>query len=196
MPRKYELKQRAEAIEETRHRIVEATVQLHQELGPAATSVVAIAERAGVGRVTVYRHFPDEDRLLEACRDMWIGANPLPDLEPWSTIRDPKARLRKALTGLYLYYGRTHAMWEKVLRDADEMPDLVEVLSGYVGYLESLERLLATGWKLPTTKQRSLGVVLGFVLNFWSWRSLSKDQGLGDKKAATLAAELVERWIG
>ena len=40
--RKYELKKRAERQDETRQRIVEATVALHEELGPAQTSISAI----------------------------------------------------------------------------------------------------------------------------------------------------------
>ena len=64
--RKYELKKRAERQDETRQRIVEATVALHEELGPAQTSISKIAERAGVRRSTVYRHFPDEDAPFAA----------------------------------------------------------------------------------------------------------------------------------
>lgn len=58
MTRPYTLKRRAERQDETRRRIVEAAIELHQTIGPAATTVSEIAQRAGVGRVTVYRHFP------------------------------------------------------------------------------------------------------------------------------------------
>src|SRR5213596_2204294 len=64
--RRYQLKRRAEQQEETRSRIVEAAVELHQTIGPAATTFSDIAERARVGRVTVYRHFPDELALAGA----------------------------------------------------------------------------------------------------------------------------------
>ncbi|MDT7671779.1 MAG: hypothetical protein QOC74_4562, partial [Pseudonocardiales bacterium] len=42
--RKYELRKRADAMEETRRRITEATVALHGSVGPARTTVAAIAE--------------------------------------------------------------------------------------------------------------------------------------------------------
>ncbi len=71
MARKYELKQRAEKMSETRMRIVEATVELHEKLGPARTTISAIADRAGVQRLTVYRHFPDERSLFRACSGHW-----------------------------------------------------------------------------------------------------------------------------
>ena len=59
MARRYELKKRAEGQAETRRRIVRAAVELHGTLGPARTSVSAIAERAGVRRATVHDQFPD-----------------------------------------------------------------------------------------------------------------------------------------
>ena len=74
--RKYEMKKRAEAQEATRRRIVEAAIELHGTLGPAHTSVSAIAERAGVQRHTYYRHFPDERSLVMACSGLYTRAQP------------------------------------------------------------------------------------------------------------------------
>jgi AcrR family transcriptional regulator len=59
--RPYRLRARAEAMDRTRERIVEAAVGLHGSVGPAATTMSAVAERAGVTRATLYRHFPDEE---------------------------------------------------------------------------------------------------------------------------------------
>src|SRR3954451_5643804 len=102
--RKYELKKRAERQAETRRRIVEATVQLHQEVGPSKTTISEVAERAGVQRLTVYKHFPDERSLLGACSAHWREHNPPPDPTGWAGIDDPDERLRGALTGLYGFY--------------------------------------------------------------------------------------------
>src|ERR671916_835251 len=44
MPRKYEMKRRAERVQETRRRITEAAVELHQTVGPARTTVSVIAD--------------------------------------------------------------------------------------------------------------------------------------------------------
>jgi AcrR family transcriptional regulator len=41
-------------------------MSLHESVGPRATTVSAIAEGAGVTRLTVYRHFPDELSLVSA----------------------------------------------------------------------------------------------------------------------------------
>ena len=111
--RKYELKQRAAEMAETRLRITEAAVELHGTIGPARTTVSAIAERAGVQRHTVYRHFPTDADLFGACSAHYIAANPLPDQAPWRAIADPQRRLARALDDLYAYYERTEPMFSK-----------------------------------------------------------------------------------
>ncbi len=70
--RSYNLGQRASSQEETPRRIVDATVALHEEIGPRATTISAIAEKASVQRLTVYRHFPDETELFKACTSHWF----------------------------------------------------------------------------------------------------------------------------
>src|SRR6266852_9682488 len=110
MARKYELKERAESLNVTRERIVDATVELHDSFGPARTTISAIAERAGVQRLTVYRHFPDERSLLHACSSHWTGQNPKPDPSSWVSIADPEERLRTALTAIYAYFRKTERM--------------------------------------------------------------------------------------
>ena len=90
--RPYRMTRRAELEEETRRRITESTVELHEELGPARTSISAVAERAGVRRSTVYRHFPDEAALFAACSSHWRAANPPPDPRAWAAIADPAVR--------------------------------------------------------------------------------------------------------
>src|SRR3954468_8306139 len=105
-PRPYKQKVRAERQEQTRQRIIEAAVALHLERGPAQTSINAIAERADVNRVTVYRHFPDTRSLLEACSAHARRVNPPPDLAPWRAIEDPRERIDVALPQLYDYFRR------------------------------------------------------------------------------------------
>ena len=117
MPRKYELRRRAERQEETRQRIVEATVALHETLGAARTTISDIAARAGVERATVYRHFPDERALLTACSGHYVARHPRPDPAPWIEIADPETRLRAALAEVYAYHRRTERMTDRAIRD-------------------------------------------------------------------------------
>src|SRR6476661_3903394 len=100
-PRKYQKKLRAEQQEETRQRIVEAMVALHREVGPARTTISAIAERAGVERLTVYRHFPDETEMFQACTTHYATVVPGPDPAAWAGIEDPAERLRATLLAFY-----------------------------------------------------------------------------------------------
>ena len=70
--RPYRLGERAKSQEQTRLRIVEATVALHEELGPRNTTITDIAKRAGVQRLTVYSHFADETAVFQACTAHWL----------------------------------------------------------------------------------------------------------------------------
>src|SRR6185437_2775166 len=108
--RPYRMTRRAQLEEQTRRRITESTVALHEEVGPAQTSISAIADRAGVRRSTVYRHFPDEASLFAACSSHWRAANPVPEPAGWAAVADPEARLRRALEELYAHYRRTERM--------------------------------------------------------------------------------------
>src|SRR5438093_4289902 len=115
--RQYRMMRRAEAEQRTRLRITESTVELHGTLGPARTSVSAVARRACVRRSTVYRHFPDEHSLFSACTSYWMAAHPLPDINRWIAITDSGARLTRALRELYPHYRRTERMMSNILRD-------------------------------------------------------------------------------
>ena len=148
MTREYELKRRAEQMEDTRRRIVEAAVDLHQTLGPARTSVSAIAERAGVQRQTYYRHFPEERELFQSCTGHFLAEHPLPDPETWRSVPDPQERLRHGLTELYAYFDVNEEMLTSVLRDAEihaltqEMV-LTYLMPGVMGLHQALAEVLS-----------------------------------------------------
>src|SRR6476619_5264376 len=105
--RKYELRKRAQQQAETRQRITDATMELHRTVGPARTTISEVAKRAGVQRVTVYNHFPDESSLLGACQGHWLELHPPPDAGGWAEIADPRERLHTALSSLYAYFRET-----------------------------------------------------------------------------------------
>src|SRR5688572_3445381 len=102
--RRYRKRRRAEQEAETRRRITEAAVKLHGTVGPAKTTVSGIAREAGVQRATVYRHFPDEEAIYEACTSHYRSLHPPPDLERWAGLPDPEERLRVALREVYAFY--------------------------------------------------------------------------------------------
>src|SRR5689334_3970799 len=108
--RRYRKRLRAEQELQTRQAITEAAVKLHGTLGPARTTVSAIAEEAGVQRATVYRHFPDEPALFQACSGHYMAMHPLPDPSRWVEIADPAERLREALGDVYGWWDETEPM--------------------------------------------------------------------------------------
>ena len=118
MSREYKKRARARQEEETRQRITEAAVELHGSVGPARTTISAVAERAGVQRATVYRHFPDEVALFGACSAHWAALHPPPDPSGWAELADPDERLRTALRATYAWYGSDEQMFVNIFRDA------------------------------------------------------------------------------
>jgi AcrR family transcriptional regulator len=190
MARKYELKQRAESLAATRRRIVEATVELHDSLGPARTSISAIAERAGVQRLTVYRHFPDERSLFEACSGHWAAHNPPPDPSAWAALDDPEERLRVALIEIYAFYRATEGMTGNLLRDFPDSPVLQEVAAPFLEYWQTVREVLERGWNTRGRKRTLLRAVIGHAVEFETWRSLARHEGLDDAVAADTMVSL------
>jgi AcrR family transcriptional regulator len=191
--RPYRMTRRAELEEQTRKRITESTVALHEELGPARTSISAVAERAGVRRSTVYRHFPDDETLFSACSSHWRAANPPPDPGAWAAIEDPTKRTETALRELYGFYARTEAMYTSLLRDEPLVPVVHRLLGDFYGYLRAIQDILMAGRGLRGRAARQTRAALGHALSFPTWRSLTREQGLADADAVALMCALVER---
>jgi AcrR family transcriptional regulator len=191
MARTYHLKRRAQRQEETRQRIIDAAVELHTTIGPAQTSISAIAERAGVERLTLYRHFPDEHTLLAACSDHYLTTHPLPDPAPWGLIADPSTRLRVALAEVYAYWRATEQHTIAIQRDAQVMPQLREFSRPYVERFSQMREMLVAAWDVSAPKQQLLEGALAHTLDFQTWRSLVRQQGLDDEQAMDLLVGMV-----
>lgn len=187
--RKYELKKRGEQLEETRRRITQAAVELHQIVGPAATQISEIARRAGVQRVTVYNHFPDDASLLSACSAHWRALHPTPDPAAWTEIEDPTERLQTALRALYAWYRETEPMTGNVLRDMERLAALRAIIDNGLGrYLEAVRASLAEPFNARGRRRKRLEATLFAATDFRLWQALAP---VGDAEAADLAAKLV-----
>jgi AcrR family transcriptional regulator len=186
--RKYELRQRAAGMEETRRRITEAAMELHGSVGPARTTVTAVAERAGVQRHTVYRHFPTDDDLYTACSGLWAERFPWPDLDGWRAIEDPAARLETGLDELYGWYERVGAMLANLYRDGPVVPAVADQMVPMTDFLAGAERTLAAPWG----RGRLVTAAVRHVADFHTWRSLTGDGGLSRAEAVRLARAMVE----
>ena len=175
------MRRRAEQVDQTRQRIVEATVELHGSAGPAATTIAAIAEAAGVTRLTVYRHFPDEAALFGACSAHWISQQQLPDPAAWSGIGDPAARLRAGLADLYRFYRAGAGMLTCLYRDLAALPEVYQqaLLDQDTLFCD----VLAAPFGGTSNQHRRRRALIGHAISFWTWRSLCLDHSLTDTDA-------------
>ena len=185
--RPYRKKRRAELEAQTQLRITESAVELHGTLGPSRTSMSAIAEHAGVRRSTLYRHFPDEAAVFEACSAHWRAANPPPDLTAWAAIEDPDRRLRAGLEELYGYFRQTEGMMVNLYRDEPLMPTVAGSFSRFREYLAGAQETLISGRRSRPRVRAAIGHALAFA----TWRSLAREQQLDDGAAAELMCRLV-----
>lgn len=188
--RKYTKTRRAEQQDETRERIVEAAVKLHEALGPAKTSIKAIAEEAGVQRLTVYRHFPDDVSLFQACTSHYLGLHPPPDMAEWAEVVQASERSVTALTAMCRYYRQTEKMWTVAYRDVDQLEALQGPMALFEAYLDQVSDDLVKAWNETGTAKKYLQATVRHALRFSTWKSL-KTAKLTDKKIA----ELVQTWL-
>jgi AcrR family transcriptional regulator len=190
--RRYRKRRRAEQEEQTRQRITEAAVELHGTVGPARTTMSGIAERAGVQRATLYRHFPTEEAIFEACSGHFWSRHPLPDQTAWAAISDPQERLEVAITEMYRLYGETEWMLEKTSRDAPVVPSMAAPVQAFRAYLQSAAKVLLRGRPERGASRRRIAAAIGHALAFPTWQSLIRLEGLEQSEAVAMMAAMVE----
>ena len=187
MARSYHLKARATRQDATRQRIVDAAIALHQTVGPSATTVTDIAERAGVGRVTVYRHFPTELDLAQACSGHYFATHPAPDLDAWAELADPVERLRAGIRAAFAYHDANQAMMSRVLADARDH----EVMQPYHAYWSEAADVLLAPWRARGRRRAELRAAIALALSFDTWRTLVGEHGLDGERAVELLIRVV-----
>ncbi len=185
MTRTYTLKKRAEQQAETRQRIVDAAVELHSTVGPLATTLSMIAEKAGVQRHTLYAHFPDERSIFQACSAEAHERDPSPTADAWRDIPDRTERLTAALTDIYGWYERNAQLLSNVMRDVERHPMCRSSRSRVAPVRKGWHDVL--GEKLYA-KQRTM---LHIALSFFTWRTLTQQAGVKQAAAVTLMVEAV-----
>jgi AcrR family transcriptional regulator len=187
--RKYRMKARAEAQEETRQRIAAAAAELHEEQGVAATTVADIARRAGVQRLTVYNHFPELSDLIPACNVHYANLHPFPDLDPALALDDSRERVRVVLAANYAWYRETQQLQRHIHSDRTTVPEVDAFMSANVDAPRlELAAELAKGFALRGKRAQRLRALIALALEFWTWNRLDAE-GLGDKEAAELMTD-------
>jgi len=187
LTRTYTLKKRAEQQAETRERIVEAAVELHSSLGPAATTLSMIAERAGVQRHTLYAHFPDERSLAMACSGLVYERDPLPQAAVWRAMANRNERLTAGVSAIYAWYERNASLMACIMRDAEHHALTRDIIALRVGPV-------VAGWHdvlgaSLNTRQRAM---LHLALSFFTWRTLVRDGGLTQRAAVRVMVQAID----
>ena len=185
------MKRRAERVQETRRRITEAAVELHQTVGPARTTVSAVAEKAGVQRHTYYAHFPELKDLYQACMGHYSERNPLPEPSSWTGIADAEERLRVALSEVYAYYSGNEAMVSNVLRDTALDPIVQEIMVPFDQYLETVRDVIADAFEASGERHEELLGAVALAQDFQTWRTLVRQQELSQHRALELMVGMV-----
>ncbi len=192
--RPYRMRRRAELVDQTRQRIVEAAMNLHTTVGPANTSISTVAEEAGVTRLTVYRHFPDIEELFTACHGHWFDLHRPPDVAAWRAIPDLEARARRALGELYGWYRDNADDLYPINRDAMTMPAGAQ--EARRAELAALAGALVEGHPSGGRDGRQLHAVAGHLVSYWTWRSLVIEQGLTNDEAVEVAVRILTETAG
>lgn len=186
--RKYTKRARAESERRTRQSILDATLALWTEVGPAATTISAVARRSGVQRLTVYRHFEDDATLTRAAWQAYIDANPLPDPAEWAAIDSPAKRLRRALRRMYGHYAGNAEVLRAVLHGARRVAALESAAADYAAWLNGVVATLETGWAPGSRKRKDAGLPVSLIelaVQLSTWTSLA-ESGLDEAQAARL----------
>ncbi len=185
------MRRRAEALDETRARIIKATMQLHGEQGVATTSQADVAARAGVSPATVYRHFPTIGSLIRACGGQVWSAIPPPRAEDadrlFRGLETTSARLRCFVDQLCRFYQRAWRPLEGARQDRSRVPELDESLSQVEAGLEALGRAALA----PEAPAESRVQLLLALTDFGVWKSL-RDHGVSEENAPQIVVALLD----
>jgi AcrR family transcriptional regulator len=192
--RPYRMRRRAELVDETRQRIVEAAMRLHTTVGPANTFISTVADEAGVTRLTVYRHFPDIEELFAACRGHWFNLHRPPDVAVWRGIPDLETRARRGLGDLYGWYRQNADDLYPINRDAMTMPAGAQAARRAES--AALAGALVEGHADGGQDGRELRAIAGHLVSYWTWRSLVVEQGLSNEAAVELAVRILIQAAG
>jgi AcrR family transcriptional regulator len=195
--RNYELKARAESQERTRQRIAKAAAELHGEVGPAETTVAEIARRAGVSRLTVYKHFPDTAALYPACSAHYLAEHPLPDFAAALEPDDPAERVRSLLKTVYAgWYRKQRKMMRNLQRDRRLDPALEDFMrANSDAALSGLADAVTTGFQRDANRAGRVRSMVLVALDFWTWERLTRE-GMDDEDAAELMTEAIVSLAG
>jgi len=127
-PRPYRLGRREASVADTRERILAAARDVLGEHGVAGFTVDAVADRAGVARMTVYYQFQSKGALLDALLDALAAAGLVERLQS-NGIADPSAALTEFIAAFVGFWASDRIVIRRLRCLAGLDPD-IETLVG------------------------------------------------------------------
>src|SRR5262245_16179507 len=185
-PRRYDMGARADAVAETKTRIIAAAMDLHAKRGVQATRWEEIAEQAGISTATMYRHFPSLKELVPACaRTVFDIITPLTVEQAtakYAKLDDPSERLAFLVRANVQCYGKGEDWLHAAYRERDFIPELDTALRIIQDSLRALTEA-ATQRRLGKADEATLFTLLDFPF-YKSLRSAGLDPRAADKVIA------------
>ena len=186
------MQRRGRSEEQTRNRIVGATVDLHAERGIVATKPAEIAARADVSVSTFYKHFPTRAALVEACTRHAASLVPAPDPAAVKAVPEPRRRIASMCRTLFDFY----AAREPFLYTGRTEERVVNELRPAVARLRALRNAFVSAAIEGLALDREAAAAVTALADFWAWRTLRRDVGLSQLSAIEAARAAVERIAG
>lgn len=193
MPRRYKMKNRSTAVEQTKDRIVRAAKVLHATQGMQGASYTEIADKAGVSMATVYRHFPTLAELIPACASSIVVLQPLnPDAVAalFQNQEQPQKRLEVVIQGTCECYERDGGWLQAARREGDLIPTLSKIIEEQQKNLRTLVQAALDELNVTERQVQVLAALMDFPL----WKSL-RDMGLTPSEATEQVLELIRDYL-
>ena len=168
-------------------------MELHTTVGPARTTVMGIAERAGVQRHTVYAHFPDEVSIFRACTGHWLSLNPLPDPGRWAAIGPFEDRVEAAIDDVSAFWERTAEELTPVFADVGKVAAMDEAITFWGGVNGEWIAAAVGDHRLRGRRRARLEAALRHAFAMETWRSLTAPGGMTRPEAVRLMAGFVRQ---
>ncbi len=188
MPRHYTLSKRAQQLEETRRRIVEATMAVHGEKGILATTLRDIAFRADVAPSTVLAHFPTLESLVTACGRRTGETWPLPTSEIFARSGSLSQRVEQLVEALFAYYEPMPL--ELIERDREKLPIMDEFLTERE---RAIHELIVEALR-PIGSPASAVATVQALTQFAVWKFL-RSTGRSTSRAAATVTAVLNTWL-
>jgi len=184
---------RKAAVEETRQRILEATLALHSEKGIFGTSWQDIAKRADVSVGTVYKHFPSLDELVPACGELMYAITRPPSLDDAPQIfagaNSLEERLERLVSELFDFYERGASYIETDFQER-QLPAVRE----WEAYMRATIAGLVREALIPAGPDERTVQAVSALLDFYTFKSFL-DREIPEEQAAKTINELLLCWI-